>query len=532
MALRALSGTGRVLTAFAAVGLLIVGCSSGESASSASSDDVANGLVGVQSDGDPRQGGTIAYAGYSSVSSLDPAARQDGGSTGGTEMAALYDLLLRYDQDAGEYVPQLAESITANEDNTVWTVKLRDGATFSDGTPVDASAVTWSIERYLEKKGTHTQVWTASVEKTQATDDSTVTFTLKRPWREFPALLTSGPGMVVAPSSMAGGEFAPIGAGPFTLERFASQEELVLTARADYWGGKPYLDSVRFPAIVNETTRLESVQSDNVQIAYLRNPENVHKAEEAGLPGAVYTANMSGTVIINNREGRPGADERVRRALVAAYSPDLFNQRVQSDSGVASSDMFAPQSQWHSDVSGTGYDPDTARSLLAEAKADGYDGKITYVGTNDPETQRSALAIQAMLQDVGFEVQITYATSISDLVKMLYAQHDYDVSYAGFNVLDDAPFIRMYGNLHSASASNVLGYANPAMDELLGRLQTARDDDEQRQTLAEIQTLVNETAPMAVTGPYRLFMPFADNVRGVQMSSDGILLFDKAWTTD
>ena len=527
-----LARTSRLIAAFTAAGLLVAGCSS-TGANNASGDSAANGLVGEQSsDGDPKSGGTIAYAGYRSVSSLDPADRQDGGSTGGTEMAALYDLLLRYDQDSDEYVPQLADSMEGNDDATEWTLKLRKDATFSDGTPVNAEAVTWSINRYLEKKGTHTQVWMVSVEDMEATDDSTVKFTLKQPWREFPALFTSGPGMVVAPSSMASGEFAPIGAGPFTLEKFASQEELVLTARADYWGGKPYLDAVRFPTVVNETTRLESVQSGNLQIAYLRNPENVRAADDANLSGAVYTVNMGGVALINSREGRPGADERVRQALVAAFSPELFNERVQSGYGLASSDMFAEQSQWHSDVSGSGYDPDKAASLLQEAKADGYDGKISYVGTNDPETQRSALVIQAMLQDVGFEVEINYATSINDLIKVLYAQHDYDMSYAGFNVLDDAPFIRMYGNFHSASASNVLGYANPEMDELLGELQTAGDGDDKRRVLADIQTLANETAPMAVSSPYRLFMPFADNVRGVQLSSDGILLFDKAWTTD
>src|SRR5699024_11205337 len=118
--------------------------------------------------GDPRSGGTLDYATYNSVSSLDPADRQDGGATGGSEMAAIYDLLMRYDpttddptagDGAGTYVPQLAESLTSNNDDTVWTLTLRDGVTFSDGAPVDADAVVWSIDHYLQKRGTHSQVW-------------------------------------------------------------------------------------------------------------------------------------------------------------------------------------------------------------------------------------------------------------------------------------------------------------------------------------------------------------------------------------
>lgn len=151
MARLILARTGRLLTALTAAGLLIAGCSGSEVESAA--EGIDNGLIGQQTAGEPRSGGTIAYAGYTAVSSLDPAARQDGGSTGGTEMAALYDLLLRYDQDSDQYVPQLADSMTGNEDGIVWTLTLREGATFSDGTPVDAAAVTWSINRYLEKKG-------------------------------------------------------------------------------------------------------------------------------------------------------------------------------------------------------------------------------------------------------------------------------------------------------------------------------------------------------------------------------------------
>ena len=112
------------------------------------------------------------------------------------------------------------------------------------------------------------------------------------------------------------------------------------------------------------------------------------------------------------------------------------------------------------------------------------------------------------------------------------AQHDYDVSFSGFNVLDDSPFVRMYGNFHSASTSNVLGYNNPEMDALLSDLQSAQDDDATRQVLAKIQGLVDETAPTAVAGPGQFYLPFAKNVRGVELSSDGILLFDKALTTN
>ncbi|WP_280759959.1 ABC transporter substrate-binding protein [Prescottella agglutinans] len=509
--------------------MLLAGCAGG-SGSATDASNVTTGLVGNQADGgDPTSGGTLSYATYNGVSSLDPADRQDGGATGGSEMAAIYDLLMRYDPQSKQYQPQLAQTLTANGDNTVWTLKLREGAKFSDGTAVDAAAVQWSINHYLEKKGTHTQVWKASVADVSSPDPSTVVFTLKQPWNEFPIMFTTGPGMIVSPSSMASGKFAAVGAGPFTVEKFASQDELVLAANPGYWNGKPHLDKLRFPAIVSEQAKLDALHTGGVQAAYLRSAEPVHNALEAGDVGYVYTVDMGGVGNINQREGRAASDPRVRKAIVAAFNPETFDQRVGGGYGMPGSDMFQQWSQWHGDVAGAGYDPETAKQLLAEAKADGYDGKLTYVGLNDSATQQGALAFQSMLQAVGFTVDIAYTTSINDLVKTMYVQHDYDIGYSGFNVLEESPFVRMYGNFYSESTSNVLGYKNPEMDALLGQLQTAPTDDDRRTVLENIQTLVNNTAPMITISAGKYFIPWSANAHGITPSADGIMLFGNAW---
>ncbi|ORL97716.1 ABC transporter substrate-binding protein [Prescottella equi] len=516
-------------SALVASALVLAGCAGGPTEVTDASE-ISTGLVGTQTDaGEPTSGGTLSFATYNGVSSLDPANRQDGGATGGSEMAAIYDLLMRYNPESKEYQPQLAKSLTPNGDNTVWTLQLRDGVRFSDLTPVDAAAVRWSIDRYLEKKGTHTQVWKASVAEMSSPDPSTVVFTLKQAWDEFPVLFTTGPGMIVAPSSMASGEFAPIGAGPFTVEKFASQDELVLAANPSYWDGRPHLDKLRFPAIVNEQAKLDALHTGGIQAAYLRNAEVVHNALTAGDVGYVYTVSMGALGVVNQREGRAAADERVRKAIVAAVDPTTFTERVEGGFGMPGSDMFQPWSQWHGDVTGSGYDPEAAKKYLAEAKAGGYDGKLTYVGLNDPIAQKSALAFQSMLQAVGFTVDIVYTTSINDLVKRMYAQYDYDISYIGINVLDESPYVRMYGNLHSDSTSNVLGYKNPDMDALLGELKTAPTADERRRVLENIQTLVNETAPMAVMGAGKYFIPWSQDAHGIVPSADGIMLFGKAW---
>ncbi|MCJ0903089.1 ABC transporter substrate-binding protein [Rhodococcus sp. ARC_M6] len=518
------------MVVLASAALVVTSCAGNSGGETTDASDVTIGVVGNQGDGgDPKSGGEVSFATYNGISSLDPADRQDGGASGGSEMAAIYDLLMRFDTEAGQYVPQLAQSLSANADNTVWTLKLRDGATFSDGTPVDSAAVLWSIDHYLQKKGTHSQVWKTTVRETNAPDSSTIVFTLVQPWDEFPIMFTTGPGMIVAPSSMATGTFAPVGAGPFTVEKFASQDELVLAARPTYWDGAPYLEKLRFPAIVNEQAKLEGLHTDGVQVAYLRSPDYMHEALEAGDPGFVTSASMAGVLAINQREDRAAKDVRVRQAIVAAVDPNSFNERVQGGFGAPGTDMFAPWSKWHGSVPGNGYDPEAAKKYLAEAKADGYDGKLTYVGMNDPGTQRSALAFQSMLQAVGFTVDISYATSINDLISRQFAKHDFDISYTGFNILEQSPYTRMYGNLFSESPSNILGYKNPQMDQLLSQLQAAAGVDQRKAVLDDIQKLVNDTAPMAVVNSSKVFIAWGQNVHGVTPSVDGIMLFGNTW---
>lgn len=543
MATRSTSRTARRwrlgLLAFSATGaLLLAGCASaddsggGDDGPQASADPeiVATGWVnGGGEDGDPQTGGELAYATYTPVTALDPAARQDGGGTGGSEMAAIYDLLVRYDYDQSDYVPHLAEKLESDDDHQMWTLTLPEDVTFSDGTPLDADAVVESTARYVEQGGTHAQLWADSVEEVTAEDARTVVYELTGPWPEFPSMLTTGPGMIVAPSATDGEEFTPIGAGPFTVDGFDPGTELRLTAREDYWGGEVPLDRLTFPTIVAEESRVESVQSGDVQVAYVRNVGVVYDAIEDGVAGWGYGANMSGNVLINSRDGRAGADERVRQAIVAAVDPQFLNERIDDGRASVSSAMFQSWSTWYDGRTHDDYDPDAARELLDQAKADGYDGTLSYAGINSPTTMKSAVAIQTMLEAVGFTVELDLAPDAAGLVRTMYAEHDYDIGYSAFNVLDEDPFVRLYGNLYSTSTGNAMGFADPEMDALLMQVQAAGSDDERREVLGEIQDLVDQTAPFAPVSGSRTLIAMGDDVRGVVPSLDGIMLFHSAW---
>ncbi|MCL2533186.1 MAG: ABC transporter substrate-binding protein [Nocardiaceae bacterium] len=491
---------------------------------------VRNGIIGVQdAGGDPVSGGTLTFAGYAFITGFDPAKTQASGATGGTEMAAIYDLLMGWDAASGTFEPQLAQSLRPSDDLRTWTLSLRDGVTFSDGSQVTSEAVVASIDRYNANKGANAQVWTSSVAEMQTPDPRTVVFVLNQPWSEFPAMLAGGHGMILAPASYAGEKFTPIGAGPFTVKRFMPNEELLLNRRADYWNGMPYLDTLRFVPIVGDQAKVEALDSGGVQAVYLRSAEVVARAMAANRPGYVDTSSLGSIVLVNNRPGRPGADVRVRQAMAYATNVDTFDQRVLAGEGLPGAEIFQPWSKWHGDVAPVGFDPAKAKELLDAAKHDGFDGKVTYVGLADPAAQQSALTIQAMLQAVGFTVTIDYQNNTADLVKKMYAEHDFDLAYGAFSLFDSAPYIRLFSAMQSTSTNNALGYADPRMDAALAAVQAAPGDDAKRTALDDVQSLVNETTPFLTLGALATFIPWQQNVHGVRPSFDAILLFDKAW---
>ncbi|WP_024793668.1 ABC transporter substrate-binding protein [Tomitella biformata] len=522
---------GSIAVAATVSGLLLTGCASGTagSHSGGATDPSTVGIVGDQADGgQPVSGGTLRFASYSPVASLDPTKTQPAGTTGGTEMAAVYDVLLRYDAQTETYHPQLAKSLTESGDHLVWTLKLRDDVTFSDGTPLDADAVVASTSRFNELRGPNNEVFQAGVQSVEATDRSTVVYTLNQPWTEFPAMLTFGHGMIVGAAADAGEQFTPIGAGAFTLENLVPGE-LSLKARSDYWNGAPHLDGLKFVTIKDEQPKIDALKSGGIQMAFLRNAATVNSARTQ-FPGYIETLSMADLGQINSREGRPGSDVRLRKAIQLSIDPEVLNQRAKEGQGMPGTLLFQEWSKWHDATTpAVNLDLEQAKALVAEAKSDGFDGKLNYVSVQDQASQQQALAVQSMLGAVGLEVTIDYSPTVTDMVKKLYVDHDFDIGYGALSISDAAPFLRFYSALNSTSSNNVGGYKDAGLDALLANVQSATDDDAKREAIADLQVELTEKAPLLAYGAGPNFVAWTDNVHGMVPTMDCMILFEKAW---
>jgi peptide/nickel transport system substrate-binding protein len=523
----------RVAAAVSIGALALAACGSSGSTGGASSVAAPTGTpdVGIigntENVGTPVKGGTLTFADYAEARTLDPSKTYATGYSGGTALAAVYDVLVRYDPIKKEFTPQLAKDVKSNADFTQWTVTLRDGAKFSDGTPVDAAAVVSSAKWYLDNKGPDGAVIKPSLGGIRAEGTSTVVFDLTKPWATFPAMLGQGIGMVVAPAGHSG-EFKPIGAGAFTMGTYAPKESLVLKANPGYWAGPPNLDELKFVFLNSDETRLDTMKSKGVDAAVLRDARSVQQAKTDGYAGYATVQSLGNAVLINNAPGKPGADPRIREAVDLAIDPTVINNRAFNGDARTSKSVFSEASRWHSDVPPVAFDTAKARQLVDQAKADGFSGAISYLGGNDPTNQAYALAVQAMLQNAGFTVNLELLPSVADRTQRIFVDRNFDLAQGALSVSEEDPFQRLYSNYYSTAPTNATGFKSPAMDKLIDTLQGTQGDA-RAEVIKQIETLYQQAVPTVPIGPSLPYVPWQADVHGIVPINEGMLLFGGAW---
>lgn len=517
--------------------LVLGSCSSAKQAPEEPTADetaLVEGMRGTTDGGDPVDGGTLTFGAYAQPSSLDPAGTIAAASTGGIEMANVYDTLMRYDSEKKKFVAQLAKKIEANEDFDTFTMTLRDDVTFSDGKPLDAAAVVWSQKRYASAPAPEAALWNANVKNVEATDDHTVVYTLAKPWPGFPSILSTGPGMIVAKSSTAGSgdDFVPVGAGPFTLERWAQDEEMVLEAREDYWDGAANLDEVRIVYLNGQEASLESLKSGGIDMTFVRDPDIVDEVIKDDLPGYVNMVSAGNVALINAEEGHPGEDPRVRRAMALAIDPELINQRAFGGVGLFGDELFGDYSMWHSETEGPAHDPEKAKKLVEAAKADGWDGTVEYLDSTDAASKATSQAVKASLEAVGMSVKLRPMRTIAEQITAVAVDGDYDVAAWGVNFREADPFSRLFTTLHSSGTQVYGKHTSPTMDGLIEQLQSAPDKDEKIRVMDQIQQEYNKTVPFLNWGPYSEYVVWDKDVHGVVGTTSSMVQLADAWVEE
>jgi peptide/nickel transport system substrate-binding protein len=501
------------------------GGSSGSGA--ASEDDVCT---------EDRVGGDLTVGQSAGITGFDPTVTTGTRDSGGTELTALYDTLMRVDPTTAEVVPHLADSLEPSNDLSEWTLTLRDGVEFGNGDPLTADAVVASIQRF-DGATVAAANFAALISDMEVVDERTVVFHLDGPWGDFPYFLAMGGGMIVNTAvidDVGAEQFnldPPVGAGvgPFELERYAPDEEVVMRAKDDYWGGPVCIETLRFITPGDDDARYEALQLGEIDVTVLAEPRTVEQAQDVdGLPGITGYGNAN-QLMINVRPGRPGEDLRVRQAIAAAIDIDTINERAYEGTATASGSVVHPDTPLFTEgMGGPDYDPDRARQLVDEARARGWDGSLGLLSIDSPSSSEVSLTVEGMLEAVGMDVTVE-SVPTTELIERVITDQNFDVTAWSLDVLPEAPWTGVDRNLRSDSPTNRTGYADPDFDAALADLREASTVEARRDAIAEVQEVWNETVPGVVLNHDEEFLTWADNVHGVRLTREGVVMLDDAY---
>lgn len=387
----------------------------------------------------------------------------------------VYDQLIRYTVD-GTFEPNLATSWERPSD-LEFVMTLREGVTFTDGTPFNAEAVKTNFDRIAAAAGPDASLF-SKVESVTVVDDSTVSLSLSSPDPSLELTLSKNLGMMASPLAIGDKTLAtaPVGTGPYTLDADESLtgDHWTFVRNPDYWGDTadfPY-DELRFKKYADANAVLNAIRAGEVQVAYGA-ADTADAAESAGLSVITAETNTVG-IVLSDREGTmlPAlGDVRVRQALNYAIDREAILSTVALGYGTVTDQWFGPQTAGYDDaLQGTyTYDPERARELLAEAGyADGFELAITIPPIHTALIQ----AIQGYLAEIGVTVTINDAQAnfFPDVQKGVTPA--YTLQNAQLDLFSLAPNILFPGGLQ-----NPFGSENAEVTALYSQIATATQED-------------------------------------------------------
>ncbi len=327
-------------------------------------------------------------------------------STGVVVRSNITEPLVERDPTSGELNPLLATEWEQTSD-TEWTFKLQDGVKFSDGTPFDADAAAYSIERAVNSDlGCNVEGYVfGDVDLVvKAVDPTTVTVTTPKPDPILPLRISF---VEIVPTSTSDTEKVrePVGTGPYKIDSWEAGQKLTLAANGDYWGDAPAFDTATYVWRAEGSVRAAMITNDEADVATGLGPDDGAEDQSVAYP------NNETTALRIQLPEPPLDDMRVRQAInFAVDRQGIVDSLFGEDSEVAS--QLVPSGiVGHNDtLEPWATDPARAKDLLAEAEADGVDlsPEIRLIGRTAqfPKIDETMQVIQKELSDIGLNVKI------------------------------------------------------------------------------------------------------------------------------
>lgn len=381
------------------------------------------------------------------------------------------------------YEPVLAESITPAPDLTSFTVKLKPGTKWSDGTDFTAAEVATLFTDYLMAP---TSVFIGSlggVKSVTAPDAETVVFELKAPDFSFPLALSTP--LIWKPVKNADVKTVPVGTGPYRIETVKPTGDTTVVRNENYAamvdGTKlPYFDQIDFTVVPSGQTRVNSFRAGQVDVALSIDPVTTDALDQNGANNFEKEL-VFGMGVLFNAKKAPFDDVRVRRALAAGIDKESILAGI--NGGEPRTENWLPDSPWFSEKAEgiwPTFDEGDATALLAEYVDDETrsDGKpagtplsveLKYDGANTSQ-QGAAVLLQQQWEKVGAEVKLVKVESQAFFGDA--ASGNYGTALFSLGLSDPPSLLSIYYS--DSPGTTINHYSNPELVEILAAMKSAK----------------------------------------------------------
>ena len=516
-------------------------------AAACSGDDDDSGGGGTDSGGEedttePVRGGTLVYAVEADTNGpWDPTKMLCAAACHSTVGRTIFEPLAMIDED-GEVVPYLLETITPNEDSTVFTLKLREGILFHDGTELTADVTQFNMER--QREGLLVGPAVKLIDTIESDGAYTVTVTLSESWPDFPYSLNSQFGYVgsqeweLAADADQALVTQPVGTGPFKFVSYESGENGNLKAERweDYWRGDsdasitdeglPYLDGIEVRFMPSGQARIDALKAGDIDLLQTSDPLDIVELEDAdGIVSDVLDEPIlteTAYLLINqqaevNEAPNPMADINVRKALAFATDYETYTATRGADRfPIANGPFPEGQDGYQEDNGFPTYDLEQAKELVDAYEEENGPLKIAYKTTTDPANLDDAELFKNMWEEAGIEVTLDQIPQGEFIAQAIGGQFQVFGWRNHSGVADQQYVWWTTENTETALPLNFGRIRSDELDALMLTIRTSTDPDEVKQAAEDVNQLFADNVYNIWLNWVQWALAHGDNVHNVE----------------
>jgi glutathione transport system substrate-binding protein len=437
-------------------------------------------------------------------------------------------------------IPVLADGYDASDDAKVFTIRLRKGVKFHDGTDFNAAAVKATFDR-VSNPDNKLRRYTlfSNIAKTDVIDDTTVRMQLKQPFASMINVLAHPSAAIISPANLEkfGKDISqnPVGAGPYKFVTWKQGDHLRVEKNPNYYKpGLPKVDSITLRPTPENATRVAMLQSGTAHFVYPMAPEQMKSLEGNPNVEAVAKPSVWARYMNMNVTKKPFDDVRVRHALNHAVNKRAFAKVVFSGFAEPMNSIMADPVEFHRKQGEYAYDPNKAKQLLAEAgHPNGFETEIW--GANTSTTIRGMEFIQQQLALVGVKAKIVpmeRGTRVEKMEAVSIQTAEMRMNHGGWSPSTgeaDWAIRPLFGTeSHPPKSFNLGFYSNPKVDELIQQGLAIPDPGKRAAIYGEIQKVIWNDAPWIFLVSENNLWAKSKKLEGVFLLPDGSLMAEQA----